>query len=66
MTETSTNWYTGQVYYGIKNMVTEGSITMRCAAKFGKIISQYLDAFPPTIYNHSDRGPERKVDNLLV
>ena len=40
MTKTSKIWYTGQVYYGLKNMVTEGSTAMRCAAEFGKIISQ--------------------------
>ena len=45
MTKTSKIWYTGQVYYGIKNMVTEGSTAMRWAAEFGKIISQYLTFF---------------------
>ena len=40
MTKTSKIWYTGQIYYGLKNMVTEGSTAMRCAAEFGKIISQ--------------------------
>ena len=64
MAETSKNWYTGQVYYGIKNMVTEGSTVMRCAAEFGKIISQHFDVFPPRIYAYTDEGPERKVDNL--
>ena len=47
MTKTSKNWYTGQVYYGIKNMVTEGSTFMRYAAKFGKIFSQHFSVFPP-------------------
>ena len=64
MAKTSKDWYTGQVYHGIKNMVTEGSTAMRCAAKFGKIISQHSDVFPPKIYAYIEGGPERKVDNL--
>ena len=64
MAKSSKNWYTGQVYYGIKNMVTECSTAMRCAAMFGKIISQYFNVFPPRIYAYTDGGPERKVDNL--
>ena len=47
-------------------MVTEGSTAMRCAAEFGKIISQYFDVFLPLIYAYTDRGPERKVDNISV
>ena len=47
-------------------MVTEGSTAMRCAAKFGKIISQHFNIFPPKIYTYTDRGPERKIDNLSV
>ena len=65
MAETSRNWYTGQVYYGIKNMVTEGSTAMRCAAEFAKIISQHFDVFLPRIYVYTDGGPERNLDNLL-
>ena len=45
-------------------MVTEGSTAMRCAAEFGKIISQHFDVFPPRIYAYTDGGPERKVDDL--
>ena len=47
MAITSKNCYTGQVYCGRKNMVTEGSTFIRCAAKFGKIISQHFNVFPP-------------------
>ena len=66
MAEASKNWYPVQVYYGIKNMVTEGSTTMRCVVEFGEIISQHFDVLSPRIYAYTDGGPERKVDNLLV
>ena len=66
MAKTSKNWYTEQVYHGIENMVTEGSTAMKCAAKFGKIISQHFDVFPAKVYAYTDGGPERKADNIPV
>ena len=58
MAETSKNWYSWQEYYGIKNMVTEGSTAMRCSAEFGKVICQHFNVFPPRIYAYTDGGPE--------
>ena len=66
MAETFKNCYTGQVYDGIKNMVTEGKTAMRCTAEFSKIISQHFDVFSPRIYTYTDWSPEGKVNNLLV
>ena len=31
-------WYTGQVYYGLKGMATEGSSAMSCTAELSEIM----------------------------
>lgn len=60
-------WYTGQVFYGFKNIVLQGSTAMRCAAEMGKIAKAYYGySIPPRWYAYTGSGPERKVDNLSV
>ena len=33
-------WYTGQCYYGVKNMINQGSMAIRCTAVLAKTIQQ--------------------------
>ena len=59
-------WYSVQVFYGFKSMVSEGSIAMRCAAEIADVITGHFDKTPPCLSVYSDSGPERKTDNLSV
>ena len=62
----SGEWFTGQVFYGFKSMVSEGSTSMRCAAELGELMIEQFETIPPYLYVYSDGGPERKTDNLSV
>ena len=55
--------YSGQVFYGFKSMVSEGSSAMRCAAD---VMTKRFNKTPPCLYLYSDGGPEKKTDNLSV
>ena len=59
-------WYSVQVFYGFKSMVSEGSIAMRCAAEIADVITGHFDKTPPCLSVYSDSDPERKTDNLSV
>ena len=54
-------WYSVQVFYGFKSMVSEGSIAMRCAAEIADIITGHFDKTPPCLSVHSDSGPRGKL-----
>ena len=62
----SGEWFTGQVFYGFKSMVSEGSTSMRCAAELGELMIEQFETIPPYLYVYSDGDPERKTDNLSV
>ena len=59
-------WYTGQVFYGFKSMVSEGSSAIRCTAEIADVMSKDGSEIRPCLYVYSDGGPERKTDNLSV
>ena len=59
-------WYTGQLYYGLKNMVTEDSSAMRCAAELSEVTTQHFEKHLAHLYAYTDGGHECKVDNLSV
>ena len=60
-------WYTRQVYYRLKSMVTEGSSGIHCAAEPSEVTTQQFEKLLAymslCIYRW---GPEHKVDNLSV
>ena len=59
-------WYFGQVVYGFKSMVREGSSAMQCVAEIADVMTEHFDKTPPCLYVYSDGCPERKTDNLSV
>ena len=59
-------WYSGQVFYRFKSMVSEGGSAMRCAAEISDVMKERFDKTPPCLYVYSDGGPEKKTDNLSV
>ena len=59
-------WYSWQIFYGFKLMVSEGSSAMQCAAEIVDVMTEHFDKTPPCLYVYSDSGPERKTDNLSV
>ena len=36
-------WYTRQVHYGLKSIVTKGSSAMRCAAELPEVMTQHFE-----------------------
>ena len=59
-------WYSGQVFYRFKSMVSEGGSAMRFAAEISDVMKERFDKTPPCLYVYSDGGPEKKTDNLSV
>ena len=59
-------WYSGQVFYGFKSMVSEGSMAMRCAAEIADVMTEHFDKTTRYLYVYSDGGPDRKTDNLYL
>ena len=57
------SWFSGQVYYSFKNMVTQGSSTLRGVVEMAKIMSQNY-AYISRFYAISDGGGDRRVDFL--
>ena len=54
-------WYSVQIFYGFKSMVSEGSIAMRCAAEIADVITGHFDKTPPCLSVYSDSGPRGKL-----
>ena len=40
---------TGQVFYGFKSMVTQGSRVMRCTAEIADVMTEHFDKTPPCL-----------------
>ena len=59
------SWYTGQCYYGVKNMITQGSTAIRCTTELAKVIQQE-DVIQPRLYAFTDGGGDRNITNLAV
>ena len=59
-------WYSGQIFYGFKSMVSEGSSAMRCVAEIADVMTEHFDKTTPCLYMYSDGGPDRKTDNLSL
>ena len=62
----SGEWYTGQVFYGFRSMVSEGSTAMGRAAELGELMIEQCETIPLYLYVYSDGGPKRKTNNLSV
>ena len=59
------SWFSGQVYYGFKNMATQGSSAIRGVAEMGKIIeTEKINA--TRFYVITDGGGDRRADSLSV
>ena len=63
---TDKSWYRGQVYYGIKSMVTEGSTSWRCMVELGNVLEEEYTVFPPRVYCYTDGGGDRRMTFLQV
>ena len=59
------SWFSGQVFYGFKSMVTQGSTAMRGVAEMGKILKEN-GATVSRFYAITDGGGDRRVDYLSV
>ena len=60
-------WYTGQVYYSIKDMTTEGSSAVRGAAELSKALEEeYGDLIPSRLYLYTDGGGDRNDTHFKV
>lgn len=60
------SWYRGQVYYGIKSMVLQGSTAWRCIVELGLVLEQEYTTVPPRIYCYTDGGGDRRMTFLQV
>ena len=47
-------WYSGQVFYGFKSMITEGSNAMRCVVEISELTTQHFNEIPPCLYVYID------------
>ena len=56
------SWYTGQCYYGVKNMITQGSTAIRCTTELAKTIQQE-HCIKPRLYVFNG---DRNITNLAV
>ena len=60
-------WYTGQVYYSIKDMATEGSSAVRGAAELSKALEEeYGGLIPSRLYLYTDGGGDRNNTHFKV
>ena len=59
-------WYTGQVYYGLKCMVIQGSSAMHCTVELSEVMTLHFEKLSAHVYAYIDGGPEHKVDNSSV
>ena len=65
--ETVGKWYTGKVFYSVKNMATEGSTAERGATELSLALKEFYGlTIPPRLYLYADGGRERKNDNFKV
>ena len=59
------SWFSGKVFYSVKNMVTQGSSALRGAVEMAKILkSQRISA--SRFYAISDGGGDRRFDYLSI
>ena len=60
-------WYSGNVFYSVKDMATEGSSAMRGATETSvALIAQYQDSIPPRLSLFADGAGDRKNTNFKV
>ena len=61
-------WYTGKVFYSVKDMPTKGSSAMRGAAEVKTALMSHYDSenFPSRLYLYTDGGGNRKNINYKV
>ena len=61
-------WYTGKVFYSIKDMPTQGSSAMRGVAELSAALTSHyeLEECPSRMYLYTDGGSDRKNSNFKV
>ena len=61
-------WYTGKVFYSVKDMPTQDSSAMRGAAEVNTVLISHYDSenFPSHLYLYTDGGGDRKNTNYKV
>ena len=59
-------WYTGQVYYGLKEYVTGDSSVMYWTAGLSEVMILHFEKLPACLCAYTDGGSERKVDSSSV
>ena len=59
-------WYSGQVFYRFKSMISKGSSAMQRAAEIADIMMEHFNKTPLCLFVHSNGDPVRKADNLYV
>ena len=61
------DWYTGKVYYSVKDMPMEGSTAIRGAAELEKALTDhYSSDVPARLSIYADGGGDRKNSNFKV
>ena len=63
---TEKSWYRGQVFYGVKSMVSEGSTAWRCIVELGKTLELEYETIPGRIYCYTDGGGDRRMTFIQV
>ena len=63
---TEKSWYHGQVFYGVKSMVSEGSTAWRCIVELGKTLELEYETIPGRIYWYTDGGGDRRMTFIQV
>ena len=61
-------WYTGKVFYSIKDMLTQGSSAMCVVAELSAALTSHyeLEECPSRMYLYTDGGSDRKNSNFKV
>ncbi|XP_046330978.1 uncharacterized protein LOC124114453 [Haliotis rufescens] len=64
--ESSSSFYKGQVYVGLKDHVFESSSPIPHATELGKILFDREDPVKPVLLLHTDGGPDHRCNYLSV
>ena len=63
--DSKNSWFRGQVYYEVKNMVTQASTALRGVAEMGEILD-LKGSQASRFFAITDGGRDRRTDNLFV
>ena len=60
------SWYTGNVFYSVKDMATKGSSAQRGVTELSIALQSHFQEIPPRVYLYADGSGDRKITNFKV